>query len=122
MTISQFPKIAAASACVQTAQMIERHHDASFLSRDAFSDCAPQPLQFLAHQEQFAAAFLELDDTARGVGAFRNDARPTREAVHAADYGKHAIGLEGCVGQLPTSCPEAALFRTIALGLMPSGP
>jgi hypothetical protein len=25
-------------------------------------------------------------------------------------------------GQLPTSCPEAALFRTIALRLMPSGP
>ena len=24
--------------------------------------------------------------------------------------------------QLPTSCPEAALFRTVALGLMPSGP
>src|SRR5271170_651140 len=24
--------------------------------------------------------------------------------------------------QLPTSCPEGALFRTIALGLMPSGP
>jgi len=37
MTISQFPKIAAASACVQTAQMIERHHDASFLSRGAFA-------------------------------------------------------------------------------------
>jgi hypothetical protein len=24
--------------------------------------------------------------------------------------------------QLPTSCPEGALFRTVALGLMPSGP
>jgi hypothetical protein len=24
--------------------------------------------------------------------------------------------------QLPTSCPEGALFRTIALGFMPSGP
>jgi hypothetical protein len=24
--------------------------------------------------------------------------------------------------QLPTSCPEGALFRAIALGLMPSGP
>jgi Transposase DDE domain group 1 len=24
--------------------------------------------------------------------------------------------------QLPTSCPQAALFRTVALGLMPSGP
>ena len=24
--------------------------------------------------------------------------------------------------QLPTSCPEGALFRTIARGLMPSGP
>ena len=24
--------------------------------------------------------------------------------------------------QLPTSCPERALFRTVALGLMPSGP
>jgi Transposase DDE domain group 1 len=23
---------------------------------------------------------------------------------------------------LPTSCPEGALFRTVALGLMPSGP
>jgi len=24
--------------------------------------------------------------------------------------------------QLPTSCPEGALFRTVALSLMPSGP
>jgi hypothetical protein len=24
--------------------------------------------------------------------------------------------------QLPTSCPERALFRTVALGMMPSGP
>jgi hypothetical protein len=24
--------------------------------------------------------------------------------------------------QLPTSCPEGALFRAVALGLMPSGP
>ena len=24
--------------------------------------------------------------------------------------------------QLPTSCPERALFRAVALGLMPSGP
>jgi len=24
--------------------------------------------------------------------------------------------------QLPTSCPEGALFRTVAFGLMPSGP
>jgi len=24
--------------------------------------------------------------------------------------------------QLPTSCPEGALFRTVALGLLPSGP
>jgi hypothetical protein len=24
--------------------------------------------------------------------------------------------------QLPTSCPEGALFRVVALGLMPSGP
>jgi hypothetical protein len=24
--------------------------------------------------------------------------------------------------QLPTSCPEGALFRTVALGLMRSGP
>ena len=24
--------------------------------------------------------------------------------------------------QLPTSCPDAALFRCVALGLMPSGP
>jgi hypothetical protein len=24
--------------------------------------------------------------------------------------------------QLPTSCPERALFRTVALGLLPSGP
>ena len=24
--------------------------------------------------------------------------------------------------QLPTNCPERALFRTVALGLMPSGP
>jgi hypothetical protein len=24
--------------------------------------------------------------------------------------------------QLPTSCPEAALFRVVALGIMPSGP
>ena len=24
--------------------------------------------------------------------------------------------------QLPTSCPQGALFRTVALGLMPSGP
>jgi hypothetical protein len=24
--------------------------------------------------------------------------------------------------QLPTSCPDAALFKCIALGLMPSGP
>jgi DDE family transposase len=24
--------------------------------------------------------------------------------------------------QLPTSCPEAALFRTVALGLLQSGP
>jgi hypothetical protein len=24
--------------------------------------------------------------------------------------------------QLPTSCPEGALFRTVALRLMPSGP
>jgi Transposase DDE domain group 1 len=24
--------------------------------------------------------------------------------------------------QLPTSCPEEALFRAVALGLMPSGP
>ena len=24
--------------------------------------------------------------------------------------------------QLPTSCPEGALFRTVALGLMQSGP
>jgi hypothetical protein len=24
--------------------------------------------------------------------------------------------------QLPTSCPDAALFRCLALGLMPSGP
>jgi len=24
--------------------------------------------------------------------------------------------------QLPTSCPEGALFRSVALGLMPSGP
>jgi len=24
--------------------------------------------------------------------------------------------------QLPTSCPEGALFRTVALGLSPSGP
>jgi hypothetical protein len=25
-------------------------------------------------------------------------------------------------GQLPTSCPEGALFRAVALGPMPSGP
>jgi hypothetical protein len=24
--------------------------------------------------------------------------------------------------QLPTSCPEGALFRVVALGIMPSGP
>ena len=24
--------------------------------------------------------------------------------------------------QLPTSCPDAALFRVVALGIMPSGP
>ena len=24
--------------------------------------------------------------------------------------------------QLPTSCPDAALFRCVALGFMPSGP
>jgi hypothetical protein len=25
-------------------------------------------------------------------------------------------------GQLPTGCPDTALFRCVALGLMPSGP
>jgi hypothetical protein len=34
-----------------------------------------------------------------------------------------ARGIEHIVRvQLPTSCPEGALFRAVALGLMPSGP
>jgi 2-polyprenyl-3-methyl-5-hydroxy-6-metoxy-1,4-benzoquinol methylase len=41
----------------------------------SLADCAAQPLQFLAGQEPLAAAFFELVDAARRIGALRHDAR-----------------------------------------------